>query len=162
MVRRHDESIVELPATAEDVFAHLDDHNRLSGHMSQSSWMMLGSHMDTHLDEGSGRRVGSIIRLDGKVLGLALRVEEVVVEHSPPIKKAWETIGEPKLLVIGPYRMGFEIKPSGRHSLLRVFIDYDLPDTGIGRWLGPLLGTFYARWCTRQMAQDALRHFAAA
>lgn len=162
MARRHDESIVELPATAEDVFAHLDDHNRLSGHMSQSSWMMLGSHMDTHLDEGRGQRVGSIIRLEGKVLGLALRVEEVVVERTPPVTKAWETIGEPKLLVIGPYRMGFEITPSGRRSMLRVFIDCDLPRSGIGRWLGPSLGAFYAQWCTRQMAQDAQRHFTAA
>jgi hypothetical protein len=160
MGRRHDESVVEVLAKARDVFAHLDDHSRLSGHMSKSSWMMLGSRMDLHVDDGKGQRIGSVIRLDGRVLGLPLRVEEVVVEREPPTKKVWETIAEPSLLVIGPYRMGFEVKPSGERSTLRVFIDYDLPRRGIGQWLGPLLGGFYAQWCTGQMAQDAKAHFA--
>ena len=158
--RRHDESVIDLPARDDDVFAHLDDHSRLSGHMSQSSWMMLGSRMELHVDEGKGQRVGSVIRLDGKVLGLSLHVEEAVIERTPPSKKVWETIGDPSLLVIGPYRMGFEIKPDRQRSTLRVFIDYDLPRTGLGRWLGPLLGPLYAQWCTRQMAQDAKAHFA--
>jgi hypothetical protein len=35
---------------------------------------------------------------------------------------AWKTIGEPKLLVIGSYRMGFRIEASGTASLLTVFI----------------------------------------
>ena len=122
--------------------------------------MMFGSRMNMHVDDGRGQRVGSIIKLDGKVLGLRLRVEEAVVERTPPSKKVWETIGDPELLVIGPYRMGFEIVPSGVRSTLRVFIDYDLPRTGLGRWFGPWLGAFYAQWCTRQMAQDAKRHFA--
>jgi hypothetical protein len=161
MARSHDECIVEVPASAEDAFAHLDNHSRLSGHMSKSSWMMLGSHMDVHVDAGKGQRVGSVIRLDGRVLGLPLRVEEVVIERTPSVKKAWETIGNPELLVIGPYVMGFEIMPSGVQSKLRVFIDYDLPQTGFGRWLGPWLGPFYARWCTREMAQDAKAHFSA-
>lgn len=28
-----------------------------------------------------------------------------------------------------------------------------------GAWLGRLLGGVYARWCTKQMANDAARHF---
>jgi hypothetical protein len=162
MTRKHDESTVELPAKAEDVFAHLDDHSRISGHMNRSSWMMLGSRMDVHVDDGKGQRIGSVIRLDGRVLGLPLGVAEAVVERTPPTKKAWETIAEPNLLVIGSYRMGFEITPEGRRSRLRMFIDYDLPRKGLGRWLGPLLGPAYARWCTRKMAQDAAAHFASA
>ena len=84
------------------MFAHLDEHSRLAGHMSQSSWMMLGSRMNLHVDDGKGQRVGSVIRLSGKVVGLPQHVEEAVTERTPPSKKVWETIGEPNLLVIGP------------------------------------------------------------
>jgi len=55
------------------------------------------------------------------------------------------------------YCMGFELTLSGDASLVRVFIDYSLPTTAPGSWLGRLLGGDYARWCTKQMADDAAR-----
>ena len=58
---------------------------------------------------------------------------------------------------MGPYRMGFELRPDGATTQLRVAIDYDLPLRGISRWLGRLFGPSYAKWCTRQMARDARR-----
>lgn len=158
----HAESRHDIAASADTLFAHLDDHDRLSGHMSQSSWMMVGSRMDIELDADRGMAVGSRIRLKGRVLGLPLLVDEVVTERVPPLRKVWETIGSPRLLVIGPYRMGFEINPQGAASQLRVFLDYTLPASGISRWLGRQLGGFYARWCTESMANDAARHFAGA
>ncbi|WP_246299851.1 hypothetical protein [Sinorhizobium psoraleae] len=66
-----------------------------------------------------------------------------VIEHQPPCRKVLETRGQPKLLVIGAYRMGFEIRPSGEASRLRVFIDFDYPATFAGKLLGPLFGTIY-------------------
>lgn len=66
----------------------------------------------------------------------------------------------PRLLVVGAYRMGFDIESRPGGSRLRVFIDYALPERM--RWLGWLLGAYYARWCTRQMVDDAERQFAAA
>lgn len=156
----HAESRRDIAASAEALFSHLDDHNRLSSHMSQSSWMMVGSRMDIELDADKGMAVGSRIKLKGRVLGLPLLVDEVVTERVPPLRKVWETIGSPQLLVIGPYRMGFEIMPQGAASQLRVFIDYATPASGISRWLGRRLGGFYARWCTESMAKDAARHFA--
>ncbi|MGQ0580041.1 MAG: SRPBCC family protein [Betaproteobacteria bacterium] len=155
MLPSHFESDVELNAPAADVFAYLDDHRRLSSHMSKSSWMMAGSRMAIELDASGGRAVGAIIRLRGRVLGIPLSVEEIVTERNPPLRKVWETTGTPNLLVIGSYRMGYEITPKGRTSLLRVFIDYALPD---GPFSG-LFGNFYARWCTRRMANDAAKHF---
>jgi hypothetical protein len=120
--------------------------------------MMAGSKMDYLFDANEGRAIGAKIRLRGTILGVPLSVDEVVVERVPPTRKAWETIGVPKLLVIGPYRMGFDIRPAGDTSRLRVFIDYELPDS----LLGSLFGNAYARWCTTTMVGDAAKHFAAA
>lgn len=159
MLPFHFESDVELDASANAVFSHLDDHSRLSAHMSQSSWMMVGSRMAIELDATEGRAVGATIRLRGRVLGIPLSVEQIVTERRPPLRKVWETTGTPRLLVIGPYRMGYEITPKAQSSQLRVFIDYALPDGPISHWLGRLFGNFYARWCTQRMADDAAMRF---
>ena len=159
MFPHHYETESTIDASAERVFAHVDDQARLSSHMSQSSWKMGGGKITTEFDEGHGQVVGSRIRLSGQVLGMNLSVEEVVVERTPPLRKSWETAGSPKLLVIGHYRMGFEIASQGERSLLRVFIDYALPPSGLERCLGWIFGGFYARWCVRQMVFDAARQF---
>ena len=149
-----------VAANADALFLHMDDHNRLASHMSQSSWVMAGSTMDIELDAAKGQAEGSHIRLSGRVLGIPIFVEEVVTEHQSPFNKVWETIGVPKLLVIGDYKMGFEITPQGTSSLLHVFINYNLPEPLLMRLLGHVLGGFYARWCTESMAKDAAAYFA--
>ena len=159
MLPNHFECTVEVSAAADAVFSHLDDHGRLSAHMSDSSWMMAGSHMAIELDASEGRAVGAIIRLRSRVLGIPLSVEEIVTERKPPLRKIWETTGTPNLLVIGQYRMGYAITPKGRAALMRVFIDYTMPAGPFSGLLGSLFGNFYARWCTQRMADDAARHF---
>jgi len=116
--------------------------------------------MKVEVDAGLGQKVGSRIRLAGRAFGIELSLEEVVTDRSPPFRKVWETTGSPRLLVIGHYRMGFELSPKGRESLLRVFIDYALPESASSRWLGRLFGKYYARWCTQQMVDDTVRNFA--
>jgi hypothetical protein len=152
---RHYEESAYIPASVRQVFDYVDEHSRLSAHMSQSSWMLGGSRMDVRADDGHGQVVGSHIRMSGKVLGIQLYLDEVVTQHEPPYRKAWQTVGTPRLLVIGHYGMGFEINAEDRGSTLRVFIDYDLPTTPSTRWLGYLFGGMYARWCVRQMIQSA-------
>ena len=156
---RHFEDSVEISARADAVFAHLDDQRRLSAHMSQSSWMMIGSRMDFEFDAAEGRAVGSKITLRGRVLGVPLSVDEVVTAHTPPTLKIWETRGTPNLFVIGHYRMGFEIASRGESATLRVFIDYALPEAPATRRLGHIFGAAYARWCTTRMTDDAARQF---
>jgi hypothetical protein len=148
-------------APIELVFVHLDDHERLSEHMTQPSWKMGGGHMAISVDAGRFRSVGSRLRLSGRVFGIMLNVEEVIVDHHPPYKKTWETIGEPRLLVIGRYRMTFELTPRGTSTVIRVSIDYERPTRGFPRLLGVLFAGYYARWCTRRMVTDAAQHFAA-
>ena len=156
---RHAEALAQASASPEQVFAFVDDHARFSSHMSQSSWRMGGGRMIVSLDDHRGQSVGSHIVMSGRVLGLALCIDEVVTERQPPRRKVWETVGTPALLIIGPYRMGFEVSPGDGASSLRVFIDYALPRTWPERWLGRLFSNYYARWCVQRMADDAARHF---
>ena len=116
--------------------------------------------MQIDVDELGGRQIGSHIRLAGRVLGIRLFLDEAVVSRDPPFSKAWETVGEPRLLVIGGYRLGFTIAPRAQNSEVRVWIDYDLPAQGVTHWLGRLLGGLYARWCVQQMANNAQKAFA--
>jgi hypothetical protein len=158
---RHFESAGFVTASPDAVFSYVDDHERLSSHMTRSSWMMGGGRMDVKLDAGRGRRLGSRIQMSGRAFGLELSLEELISEYVPPRHKAWETVGEPRLLIIGPYRMGFDIEPRTGGSTLRVFIDYELPHARRGGWLIAKLASWYAAWCTKRMVADAVAHFAA-
>ncbi len=155
MYSQHEEHSATITASVEQVFDQLDDQTRLSAHMSKRSWRMGWGKMETVLDAQQGRSVGSHIIIRGRVFGIPLYLDEIVTVRERPLKKTWETVGEPRLLVIGPYRMGFDLRPVGTTTQLRVAIDYELPAKGISRWLGRLFGQAYAKWCTRQMARDA-------
>lgn len=154
--RSYEESTV-IDASAEDVFAVIDDHAALSAHMSQSSWVMGGGRMETSVDEGHGQRIGSHIRMSGTAFGIPLYLDEVITEYEPPHRKVWETVGDVKLVVIGHYRWSNIIEPTGDRSLLRVSLDYDLPSRNV--WLGRLFGVRYARWCVQQMISGVREKF---
>lgn len=97
--------------------------------------------------------------LHGRVLGLPLHVEGVVIEYAPPLRKFWETVGAPRLLVIGSYGMGFALEPRHHGSPLTIFIDYD-PPPGFLNAIGRLLGPAYARWCSGNMVDGVSQRFA--
>ena len=151
----HEEFSGSLLAPIERAFAHLDDQTRLSAHMNRRSWKMGWGKMDLRLDEKRGQAVGAHIVLSGRVFGISLYLDEVVIQRRPPRQKVWETVGEPRLLVIGAYRMGFDLTPNDSVCTVRVQIDYELPQKGIARLLGKLLGRSYAKWCTKKMVADA-------
>lgn len=155
---RHEAS-AEIAATAEALFDHLDDPMHLAEHMTRPSPMMAGAAMRLDTDAGRGRALGSVIRMQGRVLGIPLQVEEAVTEREPPWRKTWETLGEPRLLVIGAYRMGFTLAPRGAATRLSVWIDWALPERAPARWLGRLFGPAYARWCVNRMLADAVAAF---
>jgi hypothetical protein len=158
--QRHYQATGEVAAAPVELFSHLDDPARLSSHMNERSMAMMGSRMSLSTDARGGREIGSVIRMAGRVLGIPLALEEAVVLRDPPVQKAWETLGQPRLLVIGAYRMGFRIAARGPGSQLTVFIDYDLP-RGASRWLGRLFGGAYATWCCQRMLGDAQAAFKA-
>jgi hypothetical protein len=61
------------------------------------------------------------------------------------------------VLVIGRYRIGFDIAPMAQGCRLGVFIEYAWSKRH--PWLGRLFSGAYARWCTRRMARDAKAAF---
>ena len=122
---------------------------------------MMGTSMKTIVDEGRGQTIGSHIRMNAKIMGVKLLLDEIVTERQPPFHKVWETVGRQKLVVIDCYRLGFDITQRDKSSELRVFIDYDLPATPLSRGLGLMLGKFYAKWCVQQMVNDMRKYFTA-
>jgi hypothetical protein len=92
-------------------------------------------------------------------IGVGDRTDKFVRVREPPHRKEWETIGRPWLLVIGDYRLGFEIASAGESANLRVFIGHNLPSSPELRLLGYIFGRVYARWCVRQMVDGARANF---
>ena len=135
------------------IFDFVDDHRNLSSHMSKSSWMMGGGRMEVSTDSGHGQKIGSHICLSGSAFGIPINLDEVVTQYQKPRIKVWETVGAPKLLVVGQYQMKIEIQPQDGKSHLSVSIDYKLPDKNA--WLGKLFGKMYAKWCVKQMINGA-------
>lgn len=156
---RHFEATVEVAAERAELFAYLDDLTRLAAHMERPSMMMGGGKMTYAFDEGQGRAVGSHILMGGSAFGVTLSVDEVVTAREPPRRKVWRTVGEPKLLIIGAYEMGFEIHPAPGGADLRVWIDYRLPEAGLARLAGQAFAGMYARWCVERIVGDALAAF---
>ena len=96
------------------------------------------------------------------LFGIRLHLDEVVTMREPPYRKRWATNGEPHVLVIGPYEMGFAItNAAARETTLHIDIEYELPVSGVVRWFGRWLGPWYAKWCVRRMANDAAAAFSA-
>lgn len=127
--------------------------------MASRTWRMGGGGMQVQFDAKQGKGIGARIRMFGRVLGMELSVDEIVTVYQPPSRKTWESVGTPKLLVIDAYRMGFEIEARSEQAQLCIYIDYDLPQPGAARWLGRLLGPYYARWCVEQMLDAAINKF---
>ena len=149
-----------LRAPPESVFEFLDVHENITMHMEQPSWATLGAMMTTTLDDLRGQAVGSVIKIAGAVAGIRLVASERVVRREPPFCKRWETIGVPRLILIGGYGMGFEIEPAGAVCRVTVSIDYALARTPFGALLGRLLGATYARWCVSRVIEAVSTAFA--
>lgn len=132
------------------VFEYLDDHQNLFEHMGKSSWMMGGGKMKMEKEN-------SHIKMTGRAFGLPVELDEVITVYDPPKSKVWETVGTPKLWVIGHYQMGFKIEEKNKGSQVEVFVKYDLPKSNT--WLGKLFGQIYAKWCVQQMLASVTNHF---
>jgi uncharacterized membrane protein len=155
----HYEAQTTVNAPPDLVFEYLDDFEQLGTHMTRSSWMMAGSKMNYEFDDGRGRRLGSHVRLVGSLLGLKLEIDEQVIERVPAHSKTWQTVGNPRMFILAQYRMGFSLQALPRSCVVTAHIDYSLPTRGYRRLLGRLAGGVYARWCVRNVLDQAAAHF---
>jgi hypothetical protein len=158
---RHYEEAQLIRGPADQVFEFVDVFQNLSKHMDEPNWRMLWGWIKVKTDEKGGQEVGSVVSLNGSVLGIKLAVIEKVTRREPPYRKSWRTFNGISLLVIGHYTLGFEITPQEGNSVLTAHIDYELPSSARARWLGYLLGGLYAKWCVREMLHAAQHHFQA-
>lgn len=156
---RHFEQSIDLHASVGAVYAHLDDFERLGAHMMHSSWMMAGSAMRYEFDAERGRKLGAKVRIVGSFLGIELMIDEEISRYEPPLRKAWTTVGKPKMIIMRGYSLGFDLAATADGCRLTVFIDYELPERGMARWLGRMFGATYARWCVTSMITDAAKAF---
>jgi hypothetical protein len=86
-----------------------------------------------------------LLRRGGQLPGLPLRVDEIIDTYEPGRKKSWRSVGVPRLLVLGRYRMGFEVCPRADETDVLVYVEWD-PLPG---WRGALLrgaARRYAAW----------------
>lgn len=156
---KHYEENIIIKAGADTVFAFVDNHHNFASHMNNSQWWMAGGKFETKIDEGKGQKIGSHIQMSGKILGINMFLDEVIIKREPPFRKSWETVGDLSLLVIGNYELGFELEPENNNSKLKVYIDYGLPRSLRTRWLGIFFGEMYAKMCVQQMINGVKDHF---
>lgn len=156
---KHYQEEIAINNTPERIFSYADEPMNFSSHMSKSSWMMGGGKMETKLDVDKGKKIGSHITMTGDVFGFNLFLDEIITIHESPYRKEWQTIDKINLLVIDHYALGFEITPKATGSKLKVYINYNLPNSWKTQWLGFLFGRMYAKWCVIQMITGVKEHF---
>lgn len=152
---------VTIRAPVEAVFAYLDDTRAIGKHMMSRSMPMMGGRMDYDFITPNPTGVGATYRGGGSVLGMRMEFTCEVSEWKKNERKVWRTVGTPRLLIIGPYEMGFTVADGTDATTVDVWISYELPRSIGGRVLGALLATSYARWCARSVAEGAKRELEA-
>lgn len=153
------ERTADITASAERVFAYVDDIRNLARHMSESRSMpMMGSKLKLEILTPASTGVGATYRYSGRMLGLTLDFSEMVTKYIPGRGKIWHTIGDPQLLIVSNYEMGLTVNPmSADVCRLTIAFDYELPRSMVGRLLGRALAGSYARWCLDSMVQGTKR-----
>ena len=138
-----------IEATAERVFAYVDDIRNLARHMSESRSMpMMGSKVKLEIMTPEPTGVGAVYRYAGRIMRLTIDFSETVTRYVAGREKVWRTIGEPQLLIIAGYEIRVLVEPvSPTSSRLTIGIDYELPRVGVWRALGWTLAGAYSRWC---------------
>lgn len=142
-------SEVVIRAPAAEVFAYIDDIRNVAAHMSaHRSAAMAGSRLAVEIVGRQASGVGAVYRYTGRVLGLVLDFEERVTRYAPPTLKEWQTMGQPRMLILGSYVMTFMVTATAAsEARLAVDLRYTLPTARPWRWIGRALAPFYARWC---------------
>ena len=145
---------IEILATPEKVFAHMDDINNVGWHMSgESSMPMMGSRLRLEvIDDKKG--IGATYRWKGSVMNMPIDIKETVTKWIKNGEKSWQTIGKPKMIVMSGYVMHLRVSPTEKGTKVLFEIDYSLPKTPWGWIIGVILARKYAKWCLQRACED--------
>lgn len=151
----HFSQTIQINKKVAQVFAYIDDIHNTGWHMEKSSMPMMGSKMtvETISEQKSG--LGATYRWTGKVMGLRIDFTETITRWVKNKERVWQTIGDPQIIIMGNYVMGFFLKPILESTQLTFEIDYELPKPLFWSLVGRLLSPWYSRWCLSNMCNDA-------
>lgn len=157
IVKNYSRSIL-IHGNPHNVFLFMDDLAKTGMHMTESSMMMMGSKLTLEEVSKNKSGVGSTFRFYGKMMGMKIDFTEAVTEWVQDKSKAWEIIGDAKIIIMSWYRMNFDLKPQGNDTLAVLSISYKRPRGWFYKTLSFLFGKLYCWWCLRNMLNDTKTH----
>src|SRR5215212_2442783 len=113
-----------IHSSPERVFAYMDNLANTGMHMTDSSAMMMGSKLQLQQLTENATGLNSKFRWSGKMMGFAMDFTVVVTKWIKDKEKAWETIGEAKMIILKWYQMRFIISPAGTDTKAELSIAY--------------------------------------
>lgn len=145
-----------IHSSPQQIFSQLDDFSKTGMHMSESSMMMMGSKLNLEqLSTNPG--LGASYRWSGKLMGMTMDFSETVTKWQPPKLKEWETVGEPKIIIMSWYRMRFEITAAENGTIVKISISYLPPKVWLYKILSFFFAKLYCNWCLNNMLNDTKR-----
>lgn len=148
-----------INAPLEIVFARMDDLSKTGMHMSNSSMMMMGSKLMLEQLPGPSQGLGASFHWSGSVMGMPIDITETVTKWVVNKEKIWETIGTPKIIILGWYRMILKTEAVKEGTEASLQIDYTKPRGAFRIILYYLLSHWYCNWCLNNMLNDTKIHF---
>lgn len=146
---------IAINAPPETIFAFMDDIHNSGMHMTGRSMAMFGSRLNLEVLSTASTGPDVSYRWKGRIVGLPVDFTVVVKKWIKDVEKVWETIGHPKVIVIGWFRMFLNLTPVDGKTSVTLGITYDRPKGLLGKLLCLLLGPWYAKWCLKKMLRDA-------
>jgi len=145
---------VQVNASPEVVFSHLDDIRNVGQHMSERSMALMGNKLELSILDGR-EGVGAIYAWKGEVLWMPIDIKETVTRWVENREKSWRTTGEQKIIILDGYEMRFSLSPWEGGTKLSFEIEYTLPRNPLNWVLGRLLASWYCRWCLNNVVDGA-------
>jgi uncharacterized membrane protein len=152
----HTQKVIEIRASPERVFAHMDDIANVGWHMEGKRTMpMMGGKLHHELVSSNATGVGATYRWYGKVMGMTIDFKETVTKWVENKQKIWSTLEDAKIIIMSNYEMRLNLTPTENGTKVNFEIYYELPNSILGQLLGRLLAQSYARWCLTRACEDA-------
>ena len=148
--------VIEIKASPQKVFAHMDDIRNVGWHMEGKRTMpMMGGKLHHELVSSHSTGVGATYHWYGKVMKMTIDFKETVTKWVENKQKVWSTLEDAKIIIMSSYEMRLNLTPTENGTKVNFEIYYELPSSIFGKLLGRLLAQWYAEWCLRRACEDA-------